>query len=152
MSNDTRVGKRSCEGRGATGGPPVATAGQLVANRYLDRILEQVLRTYSEALRTITPRRSRCDGPFRTRRISRPFHADSDPVGALFLSLPRIAFLLAKSGQTKRLLCIDFQDRIAVVFLTRPFHHGHQRAVMNAADLLQIILVAVPLEHSSDSA
>lgn len=62
------------------------------------------------------------------------------------LTLPLVGRLFAETGQMDRAVWLNFHQRVAIVLGARPFHHRHQRAVVDAADIVEIILMTVPLK------
>lgn len=63
-----------------------------------------------------------------------------------------MALLIAEPGKLDRAVRGDVHERVAVVLGSRAFHHRNQRAVVDAADLLQVVLMTVPLEDGQYSA
>ena len=61
-----------------------------------------------------------------------------------------MAFLLTKPGQLDRTGWSDLHDRIAVVPGPGSLDHRCERAVMNALDVVEFVLVAVPLKDRED--
>ena len=41
---------------------------------------------------------------------------------------------------------IDFHHGIAIVFKSRTFNHGHESAVVDPPDLVEVVLMAMPLK------
>lgn len=58
-----------------------------------------------------------------------------------------MAILLAESLEMDCAVAVNVHHRVAVVFRTRAFHHRDERAVVDASDMVEIILVAVPLKY-----
>ena len=61
---------------------------------------------------------------------------------------PTVTLLLSKSRHANRAVWGDLHDRVPVVLGPRTLDHRHQRAVVDAADVFQIVLVAVALKDS----
>ena len=82
----------------------------------------------------------------RIRRCECRVTAERPYDGGL-LGLPVVGLLIPKTGDRNRVVFGEAHYRVAVIRAAGSFDHSDQSAVMNASDILQVILVAVPLKH-----
>ena len=61
-------------------------------------------------------------------------------------SIPGVPFLVPEALQPDASIGVDFHQRITIVFRSRTFDHGHESAVVDPSDLVQVVLMAMPLK------